>query len=583
MKKILFSAIALVGVLAVSSCSDFLQPTTENQYSTDTYFNSDQEAIDAVDACYSRFLEEDFLGRQIMWEQAAANDFVWGRTRSWPELATMSMTTSVGALNDVWTQIVRTISRSNWVVASLLEKQSETELTDVEKRSLGEAYFCRALSHFYLAYRYGTNELGVPFVKYEDFEGGYNNEIPTQQASVCDNYRMIVEDLNAAEELLPKCEEYGDDNFGRAHKAACAGYKAKVYTYWACWDKSQYANVITEVNKMASQYGRSIDGVEFTDNFTSDYSKWRNSEYVWTIPSEGGPTGVYGGVEFPGVILDNGLYGLFNCWGQFKPSLDAFEELSLDNDNLIDPSKGNIRLKNSIAEYGDKLAIWGMTDFHFYSNRDVESGFMIIKYAEPFYHGEGYYGEDGKWVVTLDAVSAGYVGDNGDWPVCRINFPLLRFADCLLLRAEAYLATGDASSAAKDINAVRNRSNVKSLSGSASWTDLYHERRRELMFEHSDHVFDCKRWAVGGDSEIKALALAELNSHPRARHYADRNNPGEYVDGVFVPNTDFTEGPYEDYMSPAPQWEDYKIAFPYQSSEISKANGALKQNKGYAQ
>lgn len=609
MKKIISSVLVVLAAIALSSCSDFLQPKSEGAYSTDNYFTSDKQAIDAVDACFTQFLEENFLGRQIMWEQAAANDFVWGRTRSWPELATMSLTTSCGALDDVWTPMVRTIARANWVVSSLLKVQEGRDLTEIEKRSLGEAYFARALSHFYLAYRYGTGELGVPFVKYEDFEGGYNNEIPTQNASVKDDYRMIIEDLDAAEVLVPKCEDYADSDFGRVHKAACAGLKAKVYTYWACWDKEQYKNVITEVNKMENEYGRSIKGVEFTDNFTSDYSKWRNSEYVWAIPSEGGPKSVYGGVEFPGVILDNSLYGLFNCWGQFKPSNDIYEEMSKDNSNLVDAAKGNIRLKNSICEYGDVIRIWGQPDFHFYSNRDVEAGFMIIKYAEPFCHGEGYYtvndvqvnwDEDTKWCyyadgtpltdeemnnkvwkVTLDAVTAGYVGDNGNWPVSRMNFPILRFADCILLRAEAYLATGNASAAAKDINTIRARANVKALSGNATWTDLYHERRVELAFEHSDHLYDCKRWAVSGDPEIKNLALAELNTHPNARHYANRSSAGSYVNGVFVPNTDFTVGPYEDYQAPAPKWEDYKIAFPYKSEDLNKANGLLKQNKGY--
>lgn len=629
MKKLISYALVVLAAISLSSCSDFLQPKSEGAYAADNYFTSDKQAIDAVDACYKEFLEENFLGRQIMWEQAAANDFVWGRTRSWPELATMSLTTSCGALDDVWTPMVRTIARSNWVVSSLLKVQEGRELSDIEKRSLGEAYFCRALSHFYLAYRYGTGEQGVPFVKYEDFEGGYNNEIPTQNESVCDDYRMIIEDLDAAETLVPTCDQYPDSDFGRVHKAACAGLKAKVYTYWACWDKDQYKNVITEVTKMISDYGRSLNGVEFTDNFTSDYSKWRNSEYVWAIPSEGGPKSVYGGVEFPGVILDNSLYGLFNCWGQFKPSLEIYQEMSKDDANLVDPKLGNIRLKNSICEYGDVITIWGQPDFHFYSNRDVEAGFMIRKYAEPFCHGEGYYfltdkdingdgqieGEKEKecelrfdeetrwcyykdkdgnevpvtdeemnnktWKVTKDAVTAGYVGDNGNWPVSRINFPILRFADCLLLRAEAYLATGNASAAAQDINAVRTRSNVKPLAGNATWTDLYHERRVELAFEHSDHLYDCKRWAVGGDAEIKTLALAELNTHPNARHYANRSSAGSYVNGVFVVNTDFTEGPYEDYLKPAPVWEDYKIAFPYKSEDINKANGKLKQNKGY--
>jgi len=560
MKKYILSVIAVAGVFFMTSCEDFLKTQSEGSYTNDTYFMNDQQAIDAIDACYMRFLEEPCLGREFMWEQGAANDFVWGRTRGYPTLATLTPSGSESPLSSVWGELTKITQRANWVVASLLKKQGTTTLTAVETRSLGEAYFVRALSHFYIAYRYGTGKQGVPFVRHEDFaaQGGYDYSIPPQQPTVMDNYKMIVEDLDNAEKLLPTCDEYSDADFGRAHKAACAGYKAKVYAYWACWDKSQWANVITEVTKMINQYGRDL-APDFTDNFTSDHKKWRNKEYVWAIPGEGGGKGQYGGVEFPGVILDNGAWGYMNGWGQFKPSLDIFKEMQKDTKDLVNGAgddNNNYRLRKSILEYNQPFKFFG-DDRVFWSIRDVESGFMIAKYLEPFSH--------------EDPIKNGYVGDNGDWPVCRINFPLLRFADCLLLRAEAYLATGNAAGAKADIDKVRTRVGIKPLAGTATWADLYHERRCELAFEHSDHLYDLKRWAVGGDAAIKALAIAELEKHPDARHYEDRSDP----------TSSYTEGPYLDYQAPAKKWADYKIAFPYKESEISKANGALKQNEGY--
>ena len=599
----------------MTSCEDFLQPTSEGAYSSDTYFQTDQQAIDAVDALYDGFQDEACFGREYMWEQGAANDFVWGRTRSYPTMATLTITGSTGPLNDVWGRLTGRQQRANWVIDQLLKKQAKGDLTAIETRSLGEAYFCRALAHFYIAYRYGTNKQGVPFVRYEDFADGYDYSIPPQRATVMENYQLIIEDLDKAEALLPTVEQYADDDFGRAHKAACAGYKAKVYAYWACWDKSQYNNVITEVNKMQSQYGRDL-AEDFTDNFTSDYSKWRNKEYVWTIPSEGGGSGK-GGIEFVGVSLDNGAWGYMNGWGQFKPSLDIFKEMQKDTPNLAAGTNNdddNYRLRNSILEYGQKFTFFGDAR-RFYSTRDVESGFMIAKYLEPFSHD--------------DPITNGYVSDNGDWPTARINFPLLRFADCLLLRAEAYLATGNATGATSDINKVRNRVGIKGLTGTATWADLYHERRCELAFEHSDHLYDLKRWAVGGDAAIKALAIAELEKHPDVRHYIgedgtengqiqDVNYDGEKLfwekdpekfptEGSDYENKEadknyktteetpyrvmvaaracwaapFVEGPYYDYQAPAKKWEDYKIVFPYRDSEISNANGALKQNEGY--
>ena len=83
------------------------------------------------------------------------------------------------------------------------------------------------MGSFLIAYRYGLDTQGVPFVRYEDFEGGYDNSIPPQQASVIDNYKLIISDMDKAIRVLPRFEEYGDNDRGRAHDAAAVAFKAK--------------------------------------------------------------------------------------------------------------------------------------------------------------------------------------------------------------------------------------------------------------------------------------------------------------------------------------------------------------------
>ena len=169
-----------------------------------------------------------------------------------------------------------------------------------------------------------------------------------------------------------------------------------------------------------------------------------------------------------------------------------------------------------------------------------------------------------------DPIAAGTVSSNGNWPTVRLNFPIIRFAEMLLFRTEAYLMTGQPDKATQDINRIRLRSNLEPLSGAATMTDLYHERRCELAFEFTDHLFDLKRWHRSSNSEIKALAEKELNARPRVRHYEDRTNP----------ESAFTIGYYEDYVNKN-TYQDYMMVFPYASEEITKANGQLKQNAGY--
>lgn len=543
---------AVLSAALLSSCSDFLDVRSEGSPDKSLYFTNDDQAVDAIDALYFPMHIEQLFGRGIYWEQAAACDVVWGRTRTFPKLATFEFTGDEAPIRDAYTNLQQIVARANWVVSKLLEKQATTTLTAVESRSLGEAYFMRAWGHFYIAYRYGTDKQGVPFVRYEDFADGYDNSIPKQQPSVVDNYKYIISDLDNAIKYLPRFEDYSDDDRGRAHKAAAVAYKAKTYAYWAAFDKSQWQNVVSMVNSLESDYGRDLIP-ELADFFSSDFANFWNSEYLFGITGNGGDT--YGGTWFPGVVLENKGWGVYNGWGQFKPSYDIYEEMKKDGDN-------NSRLRFSILEYGQEFQFFGETR-HFYSKSDVEAGFQINKYMDAFKH-EG-------------ATKNGYVSTDGDFPTTRLNMPLIRFAEMLLFRAEAYLAMGKPDLAANDINRVRTRSHLAPLTGNATWTDLYHERRCELAFEFADHLYDLKRWFHSGDAEIKALAEAELNAHPRVRHYKERGNC----------DSEFEVGPYDDYKSATNpslkpvRYDDHLMVFPYPSTEITKSGGALKQNPGY--
>lgn len=541
MKKYI-STLAL-SALVLSSCSDFLDVTPEGNATTDTYFTNDAQVIDAIDACYSRFGQESMYGRNIYAEQMGANDFVWGRETGWSTLGMFTQSGDESCLTGPFGDAYGTMAKANWVIKSLLKK---TSMTAVETRSLGEAYFARGWAHFVIAYRYGTDKQGVPFVRWEDFEGEYDNSIPPQQATVIDNYKYIIEDFDNALKYLPLFETYGSDDQGRVHKSAAVAFKAKTYAYWATWDAAQWNNVISMVNELEQTYGHDLAPtyeVLFSD-IVADF--WSHKEHILTIPSNGG--NAMGGVELGGCMLENKGWGKFNGWGQMKPTLDIYEELLKDGE-------GNIRLIKSILEYGQEFQYFGETK-RFSSSSDIETGFQVNKYMAAWRY-EDPWGE-------------GAVGSD-NWPIPRMNFPIIRFAEMLLFRAEAYLHAGDAAKAAADINRIRLRSELQPLAGNATWTDLYHERRCELAFElASDHLYDLKRWNYSGADEIKAIATAELNARPRVRHYVDRGNP----------DSEYTEGYYEDYVNKRP-YQQYMMVHPYPSEYITKSGGLLKQNEGY--
>lgn len=536
----------MVAAVSLTSCSDFLDVEPEGSVTVTEALTNDQQCEDAIDGLYWYLggAGDDMYGRDMMYEQAGANDIVWGRNRSFNQLALNQFTGDESPLRNDFNNLYELIARANGIILELSQREL-SDMSDIEKRSLGEAYFMRGFAHFLVAYRYGTNEQGVPFVAYETVDGGYNYSIPPQSATVMDDYQSVCDDMDKATELLPNFEEYTSDDQGRAHKAAAVAYKAKACAYWATWESSKWSDVITLVNSLESDYGRGLADT-YAEIFSSDFSDFWNREYIWSIPGDGGSNG--GGTEMVGVMLENKGWGKYNGWGYFKPTEDIYQEFLKDGDQ-------NDRMVRSIRTYGDEITFWGET-FKYYSSADLEAGFMINKYMDPFKY--------------ANADEAGYVNTNGDYPTARINFPLLRFADCLLLRAEAYLMTGQADKATTDINRLRQRANLASLDHTATTADLYHERRVELAFEMSDHLFDCKRWAVGSDATLKSLAQKELSTDPQVRHYANRTDP----------ESTYTVGAYEGYSGKA-TFQSYMVVFPYPSDAITESNGQLKQNSGY--
>jgi hypothetical protein len=228
--------------------------------------------------------------------------------------------------------------------------------------------------------------------------------------------------------------------------------------------------------------------------FSSNYSDFWNKEYIWSIPSDGGANG--GGSEFPGVVLENKGWGYFNGWGQFKPSYDIYAEMAKDG-------AGNDRIVRSILEYNQEFQFWGQTR-KYYSTSDIEAGFQINKYMDPFKY--------------ANADQAGYVSTNGDWPTARINFPIMRFAEMLLFRAEAYLMTGQPDKAKIDLDRIRTRSHIAPLDHTPTMADLYHMNAVVNWHLNSPIIFLILN--VGTVLPMRQLKLWQIKSLMRILKYA---------------------------------------------------------------
>ncbi len=550
MKKII-AAIAVVTMgLSASSCADFLDVQPEGNPNQGGYFQTDKEAEDAIGAVYWIFDKEETWGRNLFWEQGCGDDMVCNQSR-WPSLMNFQYTGDESPLTDNWETMTEYIARANWVVAGLKAKGVD-KLTAVETRTLGEALFMRAFLHFHIAYRYGRADNGCPFIRYEDYPNYTEtmlSTIPSQQATVMDNYKLIEDDLKEAAGYLPFFETYGAEDQGRAHKVAAWALQVKLYAYWAYHDKTKWELIPDLVDKIEKEGNRALLG-DFADVFkmANNYS----SEYIWSATGTGRKEG---GPRFPGVCLVNKGWGIFNGWGSLKPSRSLWEEYE----------EGDTRRDISVYSYGMTIKYFGAEQpFTDPAGDKIVSGFMFAKYMEPYTYGQRVLDEEGNVDASKTVLSNPYVSTNGNDMTTDLNIPLIRFAEMVLFKAEALIEMGEGGKAAIELNRLTQRCGLGQPYATATMEDLMHERRCELAGEFTDRFMDLKRWKQYDKLEQQQYDRVPVDP---SKAYDPDTNPWAEKQVIWP------VGGIERKFEP-----EFDLVFPYPPLEVTKANGKLKQN-----
>ena len=550
MKKII-AAIAVVTMgLSASSCADFLDVQPEGNPNQGGYFQTDKEAEDAIGAVYWIFDKEETWGRNLFWEQGCGDDMVCNQSR-WPSLMNFQYTGDESPLTDNWEKMTEYIARANWVVAGLKAKGVD-KLTAVETRTLGEALFMRAFLHFHIAYRYGRADNGCPFIRYEDYPNYTEtmlSTIPSQQATVMDNYKLIEDDLKEAAGYLPFFETYGAEDQGRAHKVAAWALQVKLYAYWAYHDKTKWELIPDLVDKIEKEGNRALLG-DFADVFkmANNYS----SEYIWSATGTGRKEG---GPRFPGVCLVNKGWGIFNGWGSLKPSRSLWEEYE----------EGDTRRDISVYSYGMTIKYFGAEQpFTDPAGDKIVSGFMFAKYREPYTYGQRVLDEEGNVDASKTVLSNPYVSTNGNDMTTDLNIPLIRFAEMVLFKAEALIEMGEGGKAAIELNRLTQRCGLGQPYATATMEDLMHERRCELAGEFTDRFMDLKRWKQYDKLEQQQYDRVPVDP---SKAYDPDTNPWAEKQVIWP------VGGIERKFEP-----EFDLVFPYPPLEVTKANGKLKQN-----
>ncbi|NJB81361.1 RagB/SusD family nutrient uptake outer membrane protein [Wenyingzhuangia aestuarii] len=482
-KKVGVILLGLIGFGLTSCSDDFTNLAPLGSVSNESFWKTEADAIQGANGLYELMNDQEMFGRGFFWYINASDDMITGRTKATADvIKNFNINGSEGSYTSTcYEKCYKIIRRANDVLLNVPNMEISE---NVKNRVLGEAYFMRAFSYFWVAHTYGDDKNGgVPIVTVDNmFAAGGSYARPT---SVVENYAMIVEDLKMASDLLPLFSEYGTDDYGRPHKDAALAYIAKTNLYWAQYDASRYAEVVKYADLVTnSGSGRALIN---TGNPAKDYRELHShlnnwtSEYIWSVNS-----GVDRGSILTGVMLENKGWGKFNGWGYYTPSEGLYNEFEA----------GDARKAVTILSFGDDFQFFG--EAKRYQSENSLSGFQFNKYMYEF--------------READAIGT-TVNTDGDNPTTTYNVPLMRYAEVLLMKAEALIADG--KNGDTPLNLVRARAGLAAKTN-ATMADLKHERRVELAGEFANRHFDLVRW---GDAQA-------IYAQPiYGRIYSDRSDP----------------------------------------------------------
>lgn len=429
--------ILLFGLALLVSCQDFLEFPPEGEIPREEFFVSQEDAQRAVNAMY---------GYLRSWNISAFNYLILGSLPSdeilkgsspgdgsWAnDYVNFLHTKTQQQIRDFWTGRYEGINLSNQVITNV----PDIEMNDaVKQRMIAEARFMRAFHYYYLARAFG----GVPLIR--QVPPGPEGLV---RASLEDTWDFIEEDLRAAIPGLP--ESIPGSELGRATRWSAKGLLAKVLMYRADWEACKSVSDDIVNNGPFDLYP------DFYRLFRPEQEFCEESlfEIVATqVPGEGGLSNS----QFAEVQAVRGQFG----WGWFVPT-DGLAA-------AFDAAGDTVRKKVTILYRGDVTG-----------DGDLIEGVETMEGVDvPRYNGKAY----------VPSRIPRVTGPHG----CDQNVRVLRFADILLINAEAAHHTG--GDVAAPLNRVRARAGLQPISN-PTLEDVREERRLELAGEQ-DRYWDLLR------------------------------------------------------------------------------------------
>lgn len=451
-----------------------------DKFTDGTYWTSEEKAASLLNMAYRQMNTPAWIFRDERLSDNLYNSYGNDDVRV---IASGQADASTNLFNNIWTDVYGGIKTTHTFLANV-DRVPNMD-TELKERMKAEARFIRAFLYFQLTNWYGD----VPFfTKDIDLETAKTIS-PTPQAEIAS---WIHTELETIAEILPTREEYAEADRGRITAGAAVAFNARVALNFNEWDKVKtYAGALINTDEYgnydlfpnylqlffrANQYNEEII---LDIQYVTDQRTWGEiSNYVpFSLP----------GVQFTLAsptqsLVDTYLMKDGSKWDETK-----------------DPYEGrDPRMDMTIARHGSTITRKDGTSYTINVNPNDANNQSNDRIGRENGTLTGYF-----YKKYYDPNAAAWTGGTS-WS-CNINFITLRYADVLLMYAEAMHELGEMNADVweKTIKRLRRRAGFDETSAALDFPNavdtetlrqiIRDERRVELALEGM-RIYDIRRW-----------------------------------------------------------------------------------------
>jgi len=458
MKKIKSYIVLSIALSALTTgCKDsFLDKTPEGNYTTETFYASDEALYKGVEPLYNKAWF-DFNARAIIGMGSYRANDAWNPYVN-AEFARFQVTSLTTEVSNAWSSLYNVVTLSNQIRENIEAYCTDDVSETVKNQCLGECYLMRGTAYFYLLRGWGPNIL------FENNQDIIDNPVrkPNPEEDVL---KFVIRDFRKAKELMQ--DKIVDNHPSRY---AAMGMLAKALLAQSGWNKSTRDESTLEEVKLLCDSVINSGLYGLMDNY-EDLFKAQNNDNEETL--------------FAMRWADANL-GTSSGWGCVNAQ---YSDLAFSEVTDVEVWGGSLHASVDMIDYyneepTDTFRIRGtfFTPGRYYD---------YIKVAEGGYTYNVQWIQNKKGVLGTKADAGGHLAKMAS----PLNTYIQRLADIYLIKAEAVLGNNSVCAEPEGlnaINAVRNRARVAPLS-SYTFETLIRERRIEFCMEFCNW-FDMVSW-----------------------------------------------------------------------------------------